>query len=408
MSFKDLLQKEVSKAQDNNGGNSDRYKSPNGFLALGKGFGYEKLVRVLPTIQPDGHFGVMVRKGLLQVGFDQNNKPKFQTVQVPYEEYDTYQENKVNQWVSEGVYLGKYGVKIKPAFYINVVELVNNGGSYDYAKNDDGQIKIQVLEIPKTAYDSLMKQLNDDMQRPQGCESEYSFVSETHGSPVRFEKPKQGSGVMQWTVTSYPQAAGNIPPLPQGWETQAADLQKIGEPTSLEDFKNFIEKPVEGTQGVEPTQSEPTQQQIDSQLPDNLGSNVPPQAPQQQVPPTQNSTYTNLGQQPQQQVPQQPVQQQVPQQSQVGEYAQPGVNQTPTQQQSQPLPGTQQPIDNTQQGQGNPFEGFDPSQNNNVQQPQQPQQQPQQQPVNNQQEPPAQPNNLPDDVEQLLSGIINE
>ena len=392
MSFKDLLQKEVSKAQDNNGGgSSDRYKSPNGFLAIGKGFGYEKLVRVLPTIQPDGHFGVMVRKGLLQVGFDQNNKPKYQTVQVPYEEYDTYQENKVNQWVNEGRYLGKYGVKIKPAFYINVVELVNNGGSYDYAKNDDGQIKVQVLEIPKTAYDSLMKQLNDDMQRPQGCDSEYSFVSESHGSPIRFEKPKQGSGVMQWTVTSYPQAAGNIPALPQGWEQQAADLQKIGEPTSLEDFKNFIEKPVEGTQGVEPTQSEPTQQQVDAQLPDNLGTNVPPQAPTQQVPPTQNSSYTNLGQQqaPQQQVPQQPVQQQVPQQSQPN---------------------------NTQQGQGNPFEGFDPSQNSNVQQPAQQQQQQQapqqqqqqQQPVNNQQEPPAQPNNLPDDVEQLLSGIINE
>lgn len=394
MSFKDLLQREVNKAQDNNGGGSnDRYKSPNGFLAIGKGFGYEKLVRVLPTIQPDGHFGVMVRKGLLQVGFDQNNKPKYQTVQVPYEDNSTYQEQKVNQWVSEGVYLGKYGVKIKPAFYINVVELVNNNGSYDYAKNDDGQIKIQVLEIPKTAYDSLMKQLNDDMQRPQGCNSEYSFVSDTHGAPVRFEKPKQGSGVMQWTVTSYPQAAGSIPPLPQGWEQQAADLQKIGEPTSLEDFKNFIEKSVEGTQGVEPTQSS-----IESQLPDNLGSNVPPQAPTQQVPPTQNSSYTNLGQTPQQQAPQVPPTQNVPQQQQ---------QQAPQQQES------------------NPFANFDPSQMSTPQQPvqqntpvQEPvQQQQQNTPVQEQQappqqqnttEPPAQPNNLPDDVEQLLSGIIND
>lgn len=408
MSFQDLLNKEMQQAdKGNNGGNTQNTE----FLQLGKGKpdGYKVLVRVLPTVQPDGHFGKLYRKAIINYfGLKPNEDAPgnhYKDIIAPIDDTN-YAEQKVLQWIGEGKSLSRYPLKgLKTSFMMNVVKVIENpDGSLSYNTDQQGNLVIQPFEVTYTAYQSLMKAINEPRNKPQGCNSEYSFVSAECGAPIEFEKPQQGSGVMQWTVTPFIQLSQSLPPLPQGWENQLADLDRFTQPTDDEFVKTYLEPAFEES-------ANSNMQDIGNQLPSNMGGQQQ-QAPQQQG----GQFHMNQPQQPQQ--PQQQYQQQQYQQQQpVQNNQQQNFDwNTLAQQQQQPDPQPQSnpnpwanvdtsSVDDSQvpfntQPQQQADMNVPPQQG--VQQPQQEQAQPQQ---NNNVEPPQQPqggNNLPPDISKLI------
>jgi len=437
MSFQDLLNKEIN-ANDNQ--RQESYQPPHERLVIGKGKqdgvdvgnGYKVLVRILPTIQPNGHFGQVYRKAIISYYDSQNDRVRYQDIKAPVDQ-ETYATQKLDQWLHEERHLGKYKPNLRLMFVMNVVQLVRKqDGTFEYLIDQKtGTIKVQAFEITQSAYLTLMQALKDPDNVPTGCQSEYSFISEEAGAPVEFVKPKQGSGKMNWDVIPKVNLAGNLPPLPQGWQNECSDLVKLAEPTPDSIIKNFVEPNVEQTQGVN---QEPTQQQIDQQ--------VPWAQPQQQAP-TQQQNFNNQHQ-PQQNQQQNSYQNTKYQQQQAPQVdwdrkAQEQLNQQPPQQQTQQY---QQPYGNQQQQQSQPqeqqgqneFSNYNltqdynqtvnnqqpqqngsqqqaqsnvPPQQNFNQQPQQSQQnqQPQQQSTQDVPEPP-QGQQLPNDVDNLLNEVL--
>nr|WNM56279.1 hypothetical protein CoNPh38_CDS0403 [Staphylococcus phage S-CoN_Ph38] len=442
MSFQDLLNKEIN-ANDNQ--RQESYQPPHERLVIGKGKqdgvdvgnGYKVLVRILPTIQPNGHFGQVYRKAIISYYDSQNDRVRYQDIKAPVDQ-ETYATQKLDQWLHEERHLGKYKPNLRLMFVMNVVQLVRKqDGTFEYLIDQKtGTIKVQAFEITQSAYLTLMQALKDPDNVPTGCQSEYSFISEEAGAPVEFVKPKQGSGKMNWDVIPKVNLAGNLPPLPQGWQNECSDLVKLAEPTPDSIIKNFVEPNVEQTQGVN---QEPTQQQIDQQVPWAQS-----QQPQQQAP-TQQQNFNNQYQPQQNQQPQQQqtghqntqYQQQAPQVD-WDRKAQEQLNQQPQQpqqQQYQQSYGNQQSQPQEQQGQ-NEFSNYNltqdynqtvgnqqPQQNGSQQQaqsnvpPQQnfnqqsqqsqqsQQQQPQQQSTQDVPEPP-QGQQLPNDVDNLLNEVL--
>lgn len=408
MSFADLVQSEINKFDNNGGngeGNQDRYKQPHPHIQMGKGKtdGYEIYVRVVPLVQPDGHFGVMTRKAL--VSFPKDGQTKYQSIQVPLDDNSTYPEAKLNEWLQQGYPLGRFTPSLKPTFMFNVIKVFETNQGFQYNVDAQGNPIVQPMEIPNGAYVDLMKLIGDTKLRPAGCTSDYSFVSEDFGTLVKFEKPKQTDQVKKWTIQPYTNVV--LPPLPQGWKENSADLQELSKTTTDTVIDKFVapfveaQQPLNGeesNQGSTPDYSSPFKSQATPQQSNQQAqANVPPQQPVQQ--PVQQS-YNQ------------------PQQGQVGQYAQQGQNNG----QGQQLQGNQQPISNTQFGQGTPS-GQQPSNTGGVdwnslaqqqsqadvaQPQQQPQQtQPQQQP-NTSVEPPQQPtqDSMPDDVQSLLDDVL--
>lgn len=416
MSFQDLLNKEINKTEQ---GNSNDGGKKAEFLQLGKGKpdGYKVLVRVLPTVQPDGHFGALYRKAIinyfgLRPGQDTPSN-QYTDIVAPIDD-TSYAEQKLLQWINEGKQVSQFPIKgLKTNFMMNVIKVIENpDGTLSYNLDDNGNLQVQPFEVTYTAYQSLMKAINEPRNRPQGCNSDYSFVSGECGAPIEFEKPKQGSGVMQWTVTPFIQMSQSLPPLPQGWENQLNDLSRFTQPTTDEYVKTYLEPAFE-EQGMANPQA------IDSQIPTNMGGQQP-QQPIQQVPQQSQGTY---------QAPQQPNNQ-PQQQTGQGNFNQGNGNfnwDALAQQQQQP------------EQQGNPFANWNPSavddsqvpfntqeQNTNQNQPQHNQQAnmnvPPQQPAQQQQqqqkapqpntneEPPAQPqgDNLPPDIQNLINQSQNQ
>lgn len=426
MSFQDLLNKEINANEQQR---QESYQPPHERLVIGKGKqdgvdvgnGYKVLVRILPTIQPNGHFGQVYRKAIISYYDSQNDRVRYQDIKAPVDQ-ETYATQKLDQWLHEERYLGKYTPNLRPMFIMNVVQLVRKqDGTFEYLIDQKtGTIKVQAFEITQSAYLTLMQALKDPDNVPTGCQSEYSFISEEAGAPVEFVKPKQGSGKMNWDVIPKVNLAGNLPPLPQGWQNECSDLVKLAEPTPDSIIKNFVEPNVEQTQGVN---QEPTQQQIDQQVPwaqsqqpqqqapnqqQNFNNQYQPQQNQQQ--PQQQTGYQNTQYQ-QQQAPQvdwdRKAQEQLNQQSQPqeqqgqNEFSNYNLTQDYNQTTSNQQPQTQQ-NGSQQQAQSNV-----PPQQNFNQQPHQSQQsqQPQQQSTQDVPEPP-QGQQLPNDVDNLLNEVL--
>ena len=382
MSFADLVKSEINKFDNNgnnNGGNNqDRYRQPHPHIQLGKGKadGYEIYVRVVPTEQPDGHFGVMTRKAL--VSFPKEGQTKYQSIQVPLDDNSTYPEAKLNEWLQKGYPLGRYTPSLKPTFMFNVIKVYETAQGFQYNLDAQGNPIVQPMEIPNGAYVDLMKLIGDAKLRPAGCTSDYSFVSEEFGTLVKFEKPKQTDQVKKWTIQPYTNVV--LPPLPQGWKENSADLQELSKTTSDTVVDKFVapfveaQQPLvgeESNQGSTPDYSSPFKSQATPQQSNQQAqANVPPQQPMQQ--PVQQPVQpqqTQYTQPNSYQAPQQPVQQQ-----------QPNVDwDAMAQQQSQPQPT--QPTQPVQQAPAQPT--------TNVEPPQQPTQ-----------------DSMPDDVQSLLDDVL--
>lgn len=438
MSFQDLLNKEINANEQQR---QESYQPPHERLVIGKGKqdgvdvgnGYKVLVRILPTIQPNGHFGQVYRKAIISYYDSQNDRVRYQDIKAPVDQ-ETYATQKLDQWLHEERYLGKYTPNLRPMFIMNVVQLVRKqDGTFEYLIDQKtGTIKVQAFEITQSAYLTLMQALKDPDNVPTGCQSEYSFISEEAGAPVEFVKPKQGSGKMNWDVIPKVNLAGNLPPLPQGWQNECSDLVKLAEPTPDSIIKNFVEPNVEQTQGVN---QEPTQQQIDQQVPWAQSQQPQQQAPNQQQnfnnqyqPQQQQNNYQNT--QYQQQAPQvdwdrkaqEQLKQQQPQpQQQTQQYQQSYGNQQQQQPQEQQgqnefsnynltqdynqTTNNQQPQTQQNGSQQQAQSNVPPQQSFNQQPQSQSQQQNQQQGAQDVPEPP-QGQQLPNDVDNLLNEVL--
>ena len=253
-------------------------------------------------------------------------------------------------------------------YYINVVEVAFNGDQPQYKLDNQGNLFVQMFEIPQTLFGEFAKLLQDPDMAPQGS-GEESFTSAQSSYPVRVTRDDSG------TFTSYsvnPYAHKPLGPLPQGWDKNLPDLHYQTTPVSEYD-PNWYATMVKGVEalngngtlgGGDTSTPQPTQTQGFGQPANNNGFGQPqqqqqgfnqqPTQPVQPVQPTQqgfgqptqpqqsfsqpepevnvNSGFDNLGnqdpfvQQQQQAQVQQPTQQQQ-------NFSQP---QQPVQQQQQP------------------------------------------------------------------------
>lgn len=391
--FQDFLNQEQKNLEGSGFNNSndggERYHPKNPVLRLGKvkdasGKKVPKegaYVRILPPVEQNS---MDFAKGFRTTGINYAKKDGsqgFSGLTLPLKEGSSVIDPYIAEWIKDGVAFSLYPNKPGVRYFIHVVEYVQGQTGMQPKVDDQGNLFVQPMEITQTAYKSLVGKLSDPMMAPQGAL--HSFISENEAFLVRIQKAKKGE--MSWGLDVYSHQP--LGALPANWRALTSDLEALATPTEEQNpnFVNFLINNVNNTElskdnfkfnrdtntlGEEPT-PQPTQDNIEGQLPDNL-------APKQ-----------GFNQ---------------PQQGQVGEYAQPGINQT-TPQQTQQLPGTQQPIDNTQQApQGNPFTGFDPSQMEAPQAPQAPAQP--QQPV--QQQAPQQNDNSASSmgsIEDVLNGL---
>ena len=276
-----------------------------------------------------------------------------------------------SEWLTKGYTIpGMFGDDQKPMlrYYINVVEVAFNGDQPQYKLDNQGNLFVQMFEIPQTLFGEFAKLLQDPDMAPQGS-GEESFTSAQSSYPVRVTRDDSGS------FTSYsvnPYAHKPLGPLPQGWDKNLPDLHYQTTPVSEYDpsWYETMVKGVEarngnGTLGGGDT-STPQPTQGFGQPANNNGFGQPQQQqgfnqqPQQPVQPTQqgfgqptqpqqsfsqpepevnvNSGLDNLGNQDPFAQPQQPVQPQVQQQQQPVQNVQPqqGFSQPQAQQTIQP------------------------------------------------------------------------
>lgn len=166
-------------------------------------------------------------------------------------------------------------------YYINVVEVAFNGDQPQYKLDSQGNLFVQMFEIPQTLFGEFAKLLQDPDMAPQGS-GEESFTSAQSSYPVRVTRDDSGS------FTSYsvnPYAHKPLGPLPQGWDKNLPDLHYQTTPISEYNpsWYETMVKAVEalngnGTLGGGDTSTpQPTQTQGFGQATNNNGFGQPQQ-----------------------------------------------------------------------------------------------------------------------------------
>lgn len=385
MDFNQFINNEASKLEsgnstfNNNSGES--YKPKNPVLRLGnvkdangqKTVKENALVRVLPPAQGTNVFFKEFRTSGINFT-KKDGSQSYSGLTMPAEQGSSVLDPYIDNWIANGVQFSRFPNKPAVRYYIHVIEYFNNNGQIQPKTDSQGNIMIQPMELSNTGYKELLANLKDTMLKPSP-NAPHSFISANEAFLVNIAKAKKGE--MSWKVSVYPNAP--LGALPQGWEQQLSDLEKLAKPTEEQNpnFVNFLINNVNNTElshdnfkfnresnvlGEEPSapKQEPTQQDIDSQIPNNIGGQqqapVRSQQPQQQQ---GNVDWNNLAQQ-----------------------------------QSQP--------------DSNPFNDFDVNSIDDVQvpfstQPQNTQQAPEPQPQQTTQEPPKQ--NQPKNIDDVLGGL---
>lgn len=391
MDFNEFINQQSKQLESGNFNNeTEVYKPKHKILRLGNlkdanGNKYTKenaLVRILPPVQGSNEFFKAFRTlGINYVKKDGNTD--FTMLKLPLQDGSSVLDPYVNTWLQQGVQFSRFPNKPSLRYYIHVIEYFNQNGQLAPNTDEQGNLIIQPMELSNTGYKELLSRLSDGMLKPSP-NAQHSFISENEAFIVNIAKAKKGE--MSWKVNVYPNAP--LGALPQGWENQLSDLEKLAQPIEEQNpsFVNWLINNVNNTEvshdnfkfnrdtntlGDEPTpqQTEPTQQDVDSQLPGNMGGN-------QQV----GNGYT-------------------PENTQA-----PNVDwDNLAQQQSQPA--QQQPQQNT-----NPWENFDASAVDDSQVPfntQEQQSQPQPKQQNNQgsQQPQQSVQNQPASVDDVLAGL---
>ena len=325
MDFNQFINNEASKLEsgnntfNNNSGES--YKPKNPVLRLGnvkdangqKTVKENALVRVLPPAQGTNVFFKEFRTSGINYT-KKDGSQGFTGLTLPAEQGSSVLDPYIDNWIADGVQFSRFPNKPAVRYYIHVIEYFNNNGQIQPKTDAQGNIMIQPMELSNTGYKELLANLKDTMLKPSP-NAPHSFISANEAFLVNIAKAKKGE--MSWKVSVYPNAP--LGALPQGWEQQLSDLEKLAKPTEEQNpnFVNFLINNVNNTElshdnfkfnresnvlGEEPSapKQEPTQQDIDSQIPNNIGGQQ--QAPVQSQQPQQqqqqgNVDWNNLAQQ---------------------------------------------------------------------------------------------------------------
>ncbi|QEQ93266.1 hypothetical protein [Staphylococcus phage vB_SauH_IME522] len=322
MDFNQFINNEASKLESNNSSfnnNVESYKPKNPVLRLGnikdangnKVTKENAFVRVLPPAQGTNVFF----KEFRTTGINYSKKDGsqgFTGLTLPAEPGSSVLDPYIDNWIANGVQFSRFPNKPAVRYYIHVIEYFNNNGQIQPKTDSQGNIVIQPMELSNTGYKELLANLKDTMLKPSP-NAPHSFISANEAFLVNIAKAKKGE--MSWKVSVYPNAP--LGALPQGWEQQLSDLEKLAQPTEEQNpnFVNFLINNVNNTElshdnfkfnretnvlGEEPSapKQEPAQQDIDSQMPSNIGGQQ--QAPVQSQQPQQqqgNVDWNNLAQQ---------------------------------------------------------------------------------------------------------------
>ena len=322
MDFNQFINNEASKLESSNSSfnnNVESYKPKNPVLRLGnvkdangnKVTKENAFVRVLPPAQGTNVFF----KEFRTTGINYSKKDGsqgFTGLTLPAEQGSSVLDPYIDSWIANGVQFSRFPNKPAVRYYIHVIEYFNNNGQIQPKTDSQGNIMIQPMELSNTGYKELLANLKDTMLKPSP-NAPHSFISANEAFLVNIAKAKKGE--MSWKVSVYPNAP--LGALPQGWEQQLSDLEKLAQPTEEQNpnFVNFLINNVNNTElshdnfkfnretnvlGEEPSapKQEPTQQDIDSQMPSNIGGQQ--QAPVQAQQPQQqqgNVDWNNLAQQ---------------------------------------------------------------------------------------------------------------
>lgn len=407
--FSDFLSKEKQGAEDNfNNNQTERYQPKNKTIRLSKK-APEVFVRILPGVKtqedPDGvKFSSKFRSVFLNYIKGDGSATSSPFV-LPFDFETSVLDPFVNDWKNNNVNFNDFKSRPAKRYLVNVIPLVSNGGQFQYALDQTGNIFVAPMELTKTLYDDLIVKLQDEHLMPTQ-DSNLNFISENHAFAVKLFRTGQGTDTEYKSEVYQRQDLGD---LPQGWENLASDINEMAKSTEEQapGFVNFVINSINGTdksvknfefeedgntapKNSEPQVQAPTQAQIDNQVPTNFGG-------QEYSAPVQPQQPGNQVQQPQQQQQPQPQQQQ--QQPQAPQQNNVDWNNL-AQQQSQPEQ-PQQPVQPQQQP--NPFANFDtnaiddsqvPFDTGNQQAPQEPQQEQQNIPQKQQQE--AKPQSVDD------------
>lgn len=319
MDFNQFINNEASKLESSNSSfnnNVESYKPKNPVLRLGnvkdangnKVTKENAFVRVLPPAQGTNVFF----KEFRTTGINYSKKDGsqgFTGLTLPAEQGSSVLDPYIDSWIANGVQFSRFPNKPAVRYYIHVIEYFNNNGQIQPKTDSQGNIMIQPMELSNTGYKELLANLKDTMLKPSP-NAPHSFISANEAFLVNIAKAKKGE--MSWKVSVYPNAP--LGALPQGWEQQLSDLEKLAQPTEEQNpnFVNFLINNVNNTElshdnfkfnretnvlGEEPSapKQEPTQQDIDSQMPSNIGGQqqAPVQSQQQQG----NVDWNNLAQQ---------------------------------------------------------------------------------------------------------------
>lgn len=321
MDFNQFINNEASKLESSNSSfnnNVESYKPKNPVLRLGnikdangnKVTKENAFVRVLPPAQGTNVFFKEFRTSGINYS-KKDGSQGFTGLTLPAEPGSSVLDPYIDNWIANGVQFSRFPNKPAVRYYIHVIEYFNNNGQIQPKTDSQGNIVIQPMELSNTGYKELLANLKDTMLKPSP-NAPHSFISANEAFLVNIAKAKKGE--MSWKVSVYPNAP--LGALPQGWEQQLSDLEKLAQPTEEQNpnFVNFLINNVNNTElshdnfkfnretnvlGEEPSapKQEPTQQDIDSQIPSNIGGQqqapVQAQQPQQQG----NVDWNNLAQQ---------------------------------------------------------------------------------------------------------------
>ena len=322
MDFNQFINNEASKLESSNSSfnnNVESYKPKNPVLRLGnikdangnKVTKENAFVRVLPPAQGTNVFF----KEFRTTGINYSKKDGsqgFTGLTLPAEQGSSVLDPYIDNWIANSVQFSRFPNKPAVRYYIHVIEYFNNNGQIQPKTDSQGNIMIQPMELSNTGYKELLANLKDTMLKPSP-NAPHSFISANEAFLVNIAKAKKGE--MSWKVSVYPNAP--LGALPQGWEQQLSDLEKLAQPTEEQNpnFVNFLINNVNNTElshdnfkfnretnvlGEEPSapKQEPTQQDIDSQMPSNIGGQQQaPVQPQQQQQQQGNVDWNNLAQQ---------------------------------------------------------------------------------------------------------------
>ncbi|AGB62739.1 hypothetical protein [Bacillus phage phiAGATE] len=285
MNFQDILKNEIKKAEQSGGSNFEGVKYPQ---TKHKKLFHEKnnpdvYVQVLPSAALAGaDYAIPSRKIFLSAVSSQGKEIKSNFVLHPEPNPYGILEQKVTDWQARQMIPSGYGgqQKVKQVFLANVIKIVAVQGQdgqqhWVQERDENGQLVIRVMELPKSAREDLNKQLVDPMLNTSG--TNLSFIDPNRAAVLKISKPPQGS--YNYSVTVYTNLV--LPPLDQGWEGMLEPLEPHAVATEeLPNGKDWVNAFIDMKEGRKPNGGNEQQAPAAPPAGNPYGQQMPPAPPQ--------------------------------------------------------------------------------------------------------------------------------